>query len=438
MITFQKKIKENINLLISDNRLNEAKELLTQYENIVNDDIDIYSFKGMIAMMKGDMDEAERVLTEGFNVDRENFDLLCNLAYLYQSQDNHVKAYEFYNRAKEYAIDGEIKKKIEEILNEYNKIEEIELQKNKLSIKQSSYPKVTIRITTYNQKEHLKEAIESCLQQDYPNLEILVIDDCSQDGTDTMMETYRNNKRIKYIRNKINLGPGNNTRNMLYNLIDSKYAMYFNHDDYLIKNDYISKAVKLLMNYPNLSFVWANCKIKNEISGKGSITNFKNSKITNGIDYFLNYETPQRPHITGQLTTVFDVEKLRATGFGDEKTKSKDTFMYLKLMLMGDVGFIDEHVSVYRVHKKSLSFNMPVEFDESTIIEFEKLKKKVLDNKIANEETMEKWINNRVFSYVIWRFPALWNSKNKRYALELLMSISKEYPFAYERILEKI
>jgi len=44
-------------------------------------------------------------------------------------------------------------------------------------------PKVTIMIATYNQERFIGEAIESAMAQDYPNLEIVVCDDCSTDRT---------------------------------------------------------------------------------------------------------------------------------------------------------------------------------------------------------------------------------------------------------------
>ena len=78
------RLKENIIKLIENNRLEMAKELLNQYEKIVSNDIDIYSIKSVIAMMSGDIKEAEKVLIEGLSLDEENFDILYNLAYLYQ------------------------------------------------------------------------------------------------------------------------------------------------------------------------------------------------------------------------------------------------------------------------------------------------------------------------------------------------------------------
>lgn len=107
-------------------------------------------------------------------------------------------------------------------------------------------------------------------------------------------------------------------------------------------------------------------------------------------------------------------------------------------MLVGDVGFIDEHVAVYRVHRDSISNNLPKEFDLSTIREFEKIKSNVLKQKIATEKEMELWINNRVFSFISWRFRVLWANNEKKYALKLLAGISEDYPIVYETILANI
>lgn len=103
IIIYQKKLKENINVLINQNRLDEVKEILNYYENIVVDDVDIYSIKGVMAMMEGDIAEAERVLKEGLDKDGENFDLLYNLGYLYQFNAQNNLAIKYFKRAFRYA-----------------------------------------------------------------------------------------------------------------------------------------------------------------------------------------------------------------------------------------------------------------------------------------------------------------------------------------------
>jgi hypothetical protein len=115
---YKKMVKENLGILVNQNRIHEAKELITQYENIVKDDLDIFSIKGVIAIMEGDMDTAEKVLLEGISLQRDNFDLLYNLAYLYEIQEKYVMAYKYYINVLEFKnkdMDREIRRKIEEL-----------------------------------------------------------------------------------------------------------------------------------------------------------------------------------------------------------------------------------------------------------------------------------------------------------------------------------
>lgn len=63
----------------------------------------------------------------------------------------------------------------------------------------SSVPKISVVITCYNYGQYVSEAIESVLCQTMEDYEIIVIDDGSQDDTSTVMDGYRENKKIRYI-----------------------------------------------------------------------------------------------------------------------------------------------------------------------------------------------------------------------------------------------
>ena len=404
-------IIQNIEDSINSGDIDTAKVLVKEYENIVDIDVELCSAKAIIFIIEKRLDEAKEVLLKGLKLDPLNSDLLYNMEYLNELENKKTEL----ETSCPLSLDEEIKR-----------------DKKDYSIN----PKVTLIIPTYNQKEYLKEAIESGLKQDYPNVEILVGDDCSTDGTEKMMEQFKSNPQVKCIRHSCNLGAGYNTVALLENHVQSKYAMILNHDDYLIKNDYISNAVRLLIENPNLSFVWSNCKIKYEENGRLDETSFDLPKVTPGLEYFLGYETEKFPHITGILTTVFDLDKLKISGFGNEKSFSRDTFLHLKLMLVGDVGFIKEHVAVYRVHRESISFNLPLHFDASTLDEFEALKKLVLDRGLYSNNQMDLWMDRRVYAYIAWRFRTLWNVNKIKDAINLLASIASSYPRAYKSILD--
>jgi glycosyltransferase involved in cell wall biosynthesis len=77
--------------------------------------------------------------------------------------------------------------------------------------KNQNLPLVSIALCTYNGEKFLKEQLDSLVNQTYPNLEILVFDDCSIDGTMALLEEYassypffnitRNEKNLGYVKN---------------------------------------------------------------------------------------------------------------------------------------------------------------------------------------------------------------------------------------------
>lgn len=72
-------------------------------------------------------------------------------------------------------------------------------------------PLISVIVTAYNYAHLLPRALESVLQnQDYPNIEVLVMDDASEDDTETLMRRYTADSRIRYIRQPQNLGAARN------------------------------------------------------------------------------------------------------------------------------------------------------------------------------------------------------------------------------------
>lgn len=66
---------------------------------------------------------------------------------------------------------------------------------------------VSVIIPTYNREAVLPRAIRSVLSQDYTNIEVIVVDDCSTDGTQTVMSQF-NDPRIRLITHEQNRGAG--------------------------------------------------------------------------------------------------------------------------------------------------------------------------------------------------------------------------------------
>ena len=130
MKLMKKQVKENIQLLVEDNKLDEAMSLIDEYIKIDSNDIEIYSMKAVVFMMQGNMNEAEEVLNKGIAVDDENFDLNYNLAYMYEIQGEFQKAIKYYAYAYNKTLDEQLRAKIkilvESILHDTERNERFE------------------------------------------------------------------------------------------------------------------------------------------------------------------------------------------------------------------------------------------------------------------------------------------------------------------------
>ncbi|WP_147624258.1 glycosyltransferase [Treponema denticola] len=93
---------------------------------------------------------------------------------------------------------------------------------------------ITVIIPTYNKADFISQTIESVLQQTYKNFEIVIIDDCSSDNTEHIVQKYLSGK-IRYFKHKTNWGPGA-TFNDGIEKAQSEYVTLIASDDILLPN----------------------------------------------------------------------------------------------------------------------------------------------------------------------------------------------------------
>jgi glycosyltransferase involved in cell wall biosynthesis len=103
-------------------------------------------------------------------------------------------------------------------------------------------PLVSIGIPTYNRADsYLAESLTSAIKQTYENIEVIVSDNCSTDNTEMVVKSF-NDKRIRYFRQKENIGGPNNSAFCLHQAKGFYFLQL--HDDNLIDNDFIEVCLK--------------------------------------------------------------------------------------------------------------------------------------------------------------------------------------------------
>lgn len=91
-------------------------------------------------------------------------------------------------------------------------------------------PLVTVLMPAYNHAPYIKAAVESVLGQTYGNLELIVIDDASTDETWPVLQSFKDEERIRLLRHEVNLG-AHTTLNEGLALARGDFIAIINSDD---------------------------------------------------------------------------------------------------------------------------------------------------------------------------------------------------------------
>lgn len=197
---------------------------------------------------------------------------------------------------------------------------------------------------TYNHEPYIRQSIESLLMQktDY-NIEIVIGEDCSTDGTRSICEQYAINypQIIKLLPSTENLGISKNFYRTL-EACKGNYIAICEGDDYWTDELKLQKQVTILEAEPSLSMVSANAdSLVNEIRVHRTIeTQTENYYSIDGLVNDWKCQT---------LTVMF-----RRTMLDFVKLKSYrilyDTMLFYELLQKGKGFFLNQTVGVYRHH----------------------------------------------------------------------------------------
>ncbi|MBZ7972421.1 glycosyltransferase family 2 protein [Campylobacter molothri] len=114
-------------------------------------------------------------------------------------------------------------------------------------------PKISIILPTYNVEPYIERALQSCINQTFKDIEIIVVDDCGNDKSIEIAKNYaKKDERIKIIHNKKNLGTFASRNIGVFNS-NADYIMFLDPDDYLelnaceTINSYLDKKNQLII-----------------------------------------------------------------------------------------------------------------------------------------------------------------------------------------------
>ena len=213
-------------------------------------------------------------------------------------------------------------------------------------------PTVSVYIQTYQQLAYIREAIDGVLAQRAPfELEILVADDCSSDGTREVLAAYRDRhpELIRLLLPERNLGPTEIFRRASAEL-RGRYVAWLDGDDYWTDPEKLVRQVEALAARPD----WAGCfhdATVRQVDGGAP----DRAYVSEQLDGALGFADLLRSNPVPSLSVMARGELVRDLPPWTWEGLWADWLSLLAIARHGDLGYLPEPMGVYRVHAAGIS-----------------------------------------------------------------------------------
>ncbi|MEO8961719.1 MAG: glycosyltransferase [Ginsengibacter sp.] len=214
---------------------------------------------------------------------------------------------------------------------------------------------ISVLLPVYNGGEYLKQSLQSVLNQQFTDFEILIIDDCSTDDSFAYLESIHDS-RITLFKNEQNRGLFFNL-NYLIGQSRSPLIKLWAQDD-IMYPQCLGSFVTFHKQYPHIGFSYSGRDIIDEQGTikENNIVDNTPAIISTALHAKIAYYTGS---IAGNIANVcINKKALNKVGLYNEQMKiSADFDMWVRLAKDHDTGFMREKIIQLRDHDKQLSRN---------------------------------------------------------------------------------
>jgi teichuronic acid biosynthesis glycosyltransferase TuaG len=205
---------------------------------------------------------------------------------------------------------------------------------------------VSIITPSYNAERFLAKTIDSVLLQTYQNWELLIVDDCSPDDANQLIEQYvAKDGRIKLLRLKSNSGAAV-ARNTAIEAARGRYIAFLDSDDRWLPNK-LEKQLSFMQEC-DVAFSFASYEKLNE---EGDVVG------TVGIPPKVSYRDLLKVCSIGCLTAMYDTEKLGKV-YMPLIRKRQDLGLWLRILKETPYAYgLEEVLAQYQLRNDSISAN---------------------------------------------------------------------------------
>ena len=231
-------------------------------------------------------------------------------------------------------------------------------------------PLISIIIPAYNVENYITKGIESCLNQSYKNIEVIIVDDGSNDNTTKVVEKYLDDKRLTLIK-KANSGVSA-TRNIGIKNSNGQYCIFLDSDDWLELNT-VEKLVSLIDGSKLIACGYNNC-----VNGKlCKVKEYPNKLF--GRNKALEHASNREYNLDSACFKLFDLNVIKNNNiyFDESITNIEDgLFVFEYLHYIKRVEYLNE--ALWIVNKREGSVTSSA-FNENRLTCLKAIKKMLND-----------------------------------------------------------
>jgi glycosyltransferase involved in cell wall biosynthesis len=272
---------------------------------------------------------------------------------------------------------------------------------------QNNWPKISIITPSFNQGKFIEETILSVLNQNYPNLEYIVIDGGSTDNSVDVIKKYQD--KLTFWVSEKDKGQAHAINKGLEHC-SGKIFNWINSDDVLAENALFEVATAYL-KAPSAKIIAGGCAVINDFVLEDYRYNKQNLTFTGLITEKSNFQQPSQwicltsnnIRVNEQHHYAFDWEMVL-------KLRAKET----------EITYIDKLLSYFRIHSASKTSNHSIDFQ----------KEKLAIIKIYIREHGRSWT---LFKYCLLLDAYLYTDKAKKDGTKLLPILIKKPLYIFSR-----
>jgi len=213
-------------------------------------------------------------------------------------------------------------------------------------------PLVSVAVVTYNQREYLAECLDSILSQDYENLEIVVADDASTDGTPEMLREYAARNPGKFVLQLASKNRGvTGNSNLAHFACSGKYVAWIGGDDLMLPGK-IRAQVDYMESHPECSISYHNLEVFESPSNRVlGLFSTRRDRRSGGLAELVKYGA-----FNGACSTLVRRDRTPKNGY-DERLLFASDWLYWAQTLQngGEVRYLDAVLGRHRRHGNNVT-----------------------------------------------------------------------------------